>query len=203
MESAFFYNTFFGVAPAPIVKEEKPLMVAIQELPDELGQLIGKFYWNLNEAFAERRLMRLQDTKEILQQFRNDDTHWWLNKWDKNHSHWFFSPLKLIKVCKKTIKVEKANGSFKLLTFDAFQGLITHRLRDIDRVIANCAYRARPKPQFNGQEHIDILGTHCHAEYGYGGNMGDAYHHSGGMVIDERWVRIQGCERRVLRWVNY
>jgi hypothetical protein len=199
MESAYFYNTFFGVAPAPVVpvvKFEKPLLVAIQELPAEIGQVIGEFYWNKKEALAQERLVRLQKVKEIM----DDRSYYaWIHKWERNPD--LFRHLRLVKVCKKTFKVQKLiDNSIKLFTPENFRTLYGNKVRDLNRVIQNCAYWARPKPQFYGQEHIDLLGIRCHAEWGYGGNMNDAYHHSGGMIIDERWVKIQGCECKKLRW---
>ena len=205
MESAYFYNTFFSVAPAPAPApapmEVKPLLEAIKQLPDELGEYISKFVWNLKEAFAQVRLERLQDTKEILTQFRKDDTFWWLKKWEKNNNHWFFKGLKLIKVCKKTVKVEIANRMIKLYTFEQINHLIGKTLKDIDRVIANCAYWARPKPQFFGQEHIDILGDRCSASWCF--SRDNAYHQGDGIVIDGQWHPRQGCVRKELRWIKY
>lgn len=208
MESAYFYNTFFGVAPAPVVpvvpvvKFEKPLLVAIQELPAEIGQVIGEFYWNKKEALAQERLVRLQKVKEIL-----DDRSYsmWIYKWERNPD--LFRCLRLVKVCKKTIKVQKlVDNSIKLFTPENFRTLYGNKIRDLNRVIQNCAYWARPKPQFFGQEHIDLLGTRCHADWYV---CRDAYYYqSDGMVIDcddgvRRWVPVQGCVRKELRWTVY
>jgi hypothetical protein len=202
MESAFFYNTFFGVAPVAVVKTIKPLMEAIQELPADIGQVIGEFYWNKKEALAQERLVRLQKLKETL----DDRSYYdWIHKWQRNPD--LFRHLRLVKVCNKTIKVQKSiDNSIKLFTPENFRTLYGNKVRDLNRVIQNCAYWARPKPQFFGQEHTDLLGTHCHADWYFCNDH--SYHQGDGIVIDgedgvRRWVPIQGCVRKVLRWTVY
>lgn len=192
MESAFFYNTFFAVAKVDI-------LTRIQSLPEDVANHIGTFFYS-KEIVGMERINRLYALQE---KYKARTEYDWIQAWEKGKAH--FLP-KLVKISKTgdTIKYFNWGDNHILKRKDVCKFAL--RFAELIQVfISKCIYWSHRKPIYAGQQYTDIEGKYLIADWCFHIDESciEYYRYDNHCNFHIDGVKMQGCERKELRWRRY